>query len=77
MGRRNIEKHNINFEGAATMFGGVTLSRIAGREDYGEVRDISIGRVAVDTDVSYLATRDGNNRQAQLGALIAGGKGLR
>jgi uncharacterized DUF497 family protein len=52
MGRRNIEKHNVNFEGAATMFGGVTLSRIAGREDYGEVRDISIGRVAVDTDVS-------------------------
>ena len=59
--RLNIEKHGISFETAATIFRGIILSRIDDREDYGEVRDISIGRVDTDVVVTVVHTnRDGS-----------------
>ena len=61
--RLNIEKHGISFETAAAMFCGIILSRIDDREDYGEVREISIGRVETDVVVTIVHTnRDGDIR---------------
>ena len=42
----NIEKHGISFEEAVRVFAGVYLSRIDTRENYGEVREITIGMIA-------------------------------
>ena len=61
--RLNVEKYGIGFETAATIFRGNVLSRIDDREDYGELREISIGRVDTDVVVTVVHTdRDGNVR---------------
>jgi hypothetical protein len=39
----NIAKHGIAFQEAALIFRGITLTEIDVRQDYGEVREISIG----------------------------------
>lgn len=61
--KANIAKHGVRFEDAVTIFDSFTLDRIDDREDYGEVREISLGLfegiavlVVVHTD------RDGNRR---------------
>lgn len=54
--QRNLEKHGIGFETAATIFRGIILSRIDEREDYDEVREISIGRVETDVVVTVVHT---------------------
>lgn len=41
----NYEKHGIRFEEAVRIFQDLTLTTIDGRKDYGEVREISIGRI--------------------------------
>lgn len=41
--KANIAKHGISFEDASTIFDNFTLNWIDKREDYGEVREISIG----------------------------------
>ncbi len=41
--RRNIEKHGVGFELARRIFEGPVFTWIDDREDYGEVREISIG----------------------------------
>ncbi len=41
--KANIAKHGIAFEEAALIFRGIALTEIDVRQDYGEVREISIG----------------------------------
>ena len=42
--RDNIAKHGIGFKDAARIFEGPVLSWVDERHDYGEVREISVGR---------------------------------
>jgi len=44
--RLNIDKHGISFEEAVQVFDDVHLSRVDTREEYGEVREITIGMIA-------------------------------
>lgn len=41
----NKEKHGISFEEAIEIFDGFIYTRIDDREDYGEIREISIGAI--------------------------------
>ncbi len=41
----NVAKHGVGFELAQRIFGGPVLTARDDREDYGEVREISIGMV--------------------------------
>jgi uncharacterized protein len=43
--RANIAKHGVDFAVAIGIFEGPVLSRFDGRDDYGELREISIGVV--------------------------------
>jgi uncharacterized DUF497 family protein len=43
--RRNFDKHGVEFEIARHIFDGPVLSFLDGRNDYGEARRVSIGRV--------------------------------
>ncbi len=43
--RDNIAKHGIDFEDAARIFEGPVLSWVDQRKDYGEMREISVGRI--------------------------------
>ncbi len=72
--RLNIEKHGISFEEAVHVFDDVHLSRPDTREDYGEVRTITIGMIAgtvvavvVHTDrdeaIRIISARKANKRE--------------
>jgi uncharacterized DUF497 family protein len=74
--QRNLEKHGIGFETAATIFRGTTFSRIDDRDHYDEVREISIGRIETDvvvvvvhTDragtISLISARGANRRKGR------------
>ena len=41
----NVRKHGISFEQAAQIFDGPVLTWTDDREDYGEVRQVSIGKL--------------------------------
>jgi len=41
----NIEKHGISFDTAEKIFEGPVLTWIDNRKDYGEIREISLGKV--------------------------------
>ena len=43
--RQNIEKHGVSFDLAQRIFDGPVLTWIDDRQDYGELREISIGKV--------------------------------
>lgn len=43
--RQNIEKHGVSFELAQRIFDGPVFTWIDDRQDYGERREISIGKV--------------------------------
>lgn len=43
--RQNIAKHGVRFEDACRIFDGFTIGFVDDRDDYGEVREISIGMV--------------------------------
>lgn len=59
----NLVKHGISFEEARLIFEGLTLSWIDGREDYGEVRQISIGLIHNMVAVAVVHTdRNGATR---------------
>jgi len=61
--RDNRNKHGIRFEEAALIFRGPILTRIDDREDYGELREISIGRIEAQVVVVVVHTdRDGVTR---------------
>ena len=57
----NIAKHGVNFDVAKRIFAGSTLTWVDEREDYGEVRKISIG-MADDTAVLVVVHTDRNDR---------------
>jgi hypothetical protein len=46
--RSNLEKHGVSFLTAAAIFLNERLERVDDREDYGEVRWISLGRVDIE-----------------------------
>ena len=41
--KANLAKHGISFEEAALIFRGIAMTEIDVRQDYGEMREISIG----------------------------------
>jgi len=59
----NIEKHGVSFQTACRIFEGKVLSAGDDREDYGEVREISIGQVDGTVILAVVHTsRNGNIR---------------
>ena len=72
--RLNVEKHGVSFEEAVNVFDDVHLSRPDTREEYGEVRVITIGMIAgtvvavvVHTDraeaIRIISARKANKRE--------------
>jgi uncharacterized DUF497 family protein len=43
--RQNLEKHGISFEEAQEIFSGVIFTSIDERDDYDEIREVSIGAI--------------------------------
>jgi len=39
----NVRKHGVSFENAVKIFDGLVVSEIDHRDDYGEIREISLG----------------------------------
>jgi len=60
--RTNIDKHGVDFLYAARIFRGFALTMVDGRDDYGEVRLVSIGRVGDEYFVVVHTQRGGVNR---------------
>ena len=61
--QRNQAKHRINFEEAALIFRGATATKIDDREDYGEVREISMGLLGDQVVIVVMHTdREGVTR---------------
>ncbi len=52
----NLLKHGLSFEEARLIFEGPILSWIDGREDYGEVRQLSIGLIRNTVAVAVVHT---------------------
>ncbi len=46
--RSNLEKHGVSFLTATAIFSNERLERIDGREDYGELYWIALGRIGVE-----------------------------
>lgn len=59
----NLKKHGIRFEEAAQIFLGPTITSVDVRKDYGEVREVTIGRIQ---NLAYLVVvhtdREGTTR---------------
>lgn len=66
----NLLKHGISFEEARLIFEGPILSRVDGREDYGEVRQISIGLIRNVVAVAVVHT-DRNGAKRIISARLA------
>lgn len=47
----NLKKHGISFDEAKQIFDGPVLKRVDDRQDYGEVREISVGLLSPDAPV--------------------------
>jgi len=56
----NEEKHGIRFEEARHIFDGPVLTRVDDREDYGEVRYISLGVLSPAVVLAVVYTRRQN-----------------
>ncbi len=56
----NLKKHGISFEEAAVIFKGIVLTRVDDRKDYGEIREVSTGRIGVHVIVVVVHTDRGN-----------------
>ena len=52
----NIRKHGVGFLTASRIFEGPVLTAVDDREDYGEMREISIGRVGFATILTVAHT---------------------
>lgn len=74
--KRNIESHGIRFEDAQKIFDGPVLTKIDDRQDYGEVREVSLGLydgivvlVVVHTDrdrtIRIISARKANRTERQ------------
>ena len=58
--KANIERHGISFALAKEIFDGFTVSRIDDRYDYGEIREVSLGKLEKVVVISVVHTdRDG------------------
>ena len=55
----NLRKHGVSFEEAKQIFAGPVLTRVDDRQDYGEVREISIGRLSPGTALVVVHTERG------------------
>jgi uncharacterized DUF497 family protein len=75
--RVNRKKHGISFDEAKHIFDGPVLTRIDDREDYGEIREISMGSllghvviVVVHTDragkTRIISARKANRKERQV-----------
>jgi uncharacterized DUF497 family protein len=74
--RRNVEKHDVGFDIASGIFEGPVLTFSDARNDYGETRRISIGRigdamlVVVHTDrgkaTRLISARRANRKERRL-----------
>lgn len=73
----NLEKHGISFDEARQMFAGPVLTRIDDRQDYGEIREISLGLLSPDapvvvahtargTKTRLISARKANNREKKV-----------
>ncbi len=61
--KRNFEKHGIWFEEAQEIFNYPVLTEIDDREDYGEIRERSIGMLGIEVVLMVAHTdRDGKTR---------------
>ncbi|MCY4128829.1 MAG: BrnT family toxin [Gammaproteobacteria bacterium] len=59
----NIQKHGVSFEEARQIFSAPILTTVDERREYGEVRQLSIGRIDAETLIVVTHTeRDGNIR---------------
>ena len=59
----NLLKHGITFEEASRIFDHPVLTRIDGRRDYGEIREVSYGMIAEFVVVTVVRTdRSGKKR---------------
>jgi len=59
----NLRKHGIRFEEAIEMFSGLVLTTIDDRQDYGEIREVSVGLIEHVVVLSVAHTdRDGVRR---------------
>jgi hypothetical protein len=57
--RPNRKKHGIGFDEARHIFDGPILTRIDDREDYGELREISLGLLSPDAPLMVVHTARG------------------
>ena len=57
--RANRRKHGVSFEEAKHIFDGPVLTRVDDREDYGEVREISLGMLSPDAPLLVVHTARG------------------
>ena len=52
----NFRKHGVRFEEAKQIFAGPVLTRVDDRDDYGELREISLGRLSPGTALVVVHT---------------------
>ena len=60
--REVLAKHGIDFTAAAAIFAGPVLTRIDGRREYGETRQVSIGTIGDRFIVVVHTDRNGRKR---------------
>lgn len=60
--RRNLERHGIGFAGADAIFEGFRIDDEDGREDYGEARYVTLGRIGRQIVVCVWTPRDDKAR---------------
>ena len=61
--RANVAKHGVSFEQAARIFAGPVVTWIDDREDYGELREVSVGLLDGIACLAVVHTeRDGETR---------------
>lgn len=52
----NLRQHGVSFDEAKQIFAGPVLTRVDDRQDYGELREISIGRLSPGTALVVVHT---------------------
>lgn len=70
----NQEKHSISFEEAITIFDDIILSKIDDRNDYKEVRKISLGKIKTGEIIICVVHTNRNNKTRIISARKANKK---
>ena len=68
----NLAKHGVDFLDAALIFEGIVLTKIDDRQDYGEVREVSLGMV--DGEIYCVTHTKRDNRTRLISAWKGGVK---